>query len=229
MNFNRTSLTKMGKFIADLRKKKEYTQKQLAELLDVSDKTVSKWEQCILAPDVTILKPLAQALDTNIDSIVNGENHQSIFRYNIERKRSKFMIIFSILCIFIAAVSFCCGRKGSYEFYKLKSYGVFTVDGYIINFDNESIFVIEKLILNDSNISVKDEILKSVSLDIYSNKKLIYTKNFNAGNSFTLQEFLNNSFIIFEDETNNDKSELNLQISFLNLDNVRFSYSIDLK
>lgn len=44
MELNRTSLTKMGKFIADLRKKKEYTQKQLAELLDVSDKTVSKWE-----------------------------------------------------------------------------------------------------------------------------------------------------------------------------------------
>lgn len=229
MELNRTSLTKMGKFIADLRKKKEYTQKQLAELLDVSDKTVSKWEQGILAPDVTILKPLAQALDTNIDSIVNGENHQSIFKYNIERKKSKFMILFSILSIFIAVFSFCCGRKGSYELYKLKSSGVFNVDGYIINCDNESIFVIEKLILNDSNISVKDEILKSVSLDIYSNKKLIYTKNFNDGNSFTLQEFLNNSFIIFEDETNNDKSQLNLQINFFNLDNVRFSYTIDLK
>lgn len=36
---------KTGKFIADERKKKGYTQRQLAELLGISDKTISKWER----------------------------------------------------------------------------------------------------------------------------------------------------------------------------------------
>lgn len=35
---------KTGRFIAEQRKQKSYTQKQLAEILDISDKTVSKWE-----------------------------------------------------------------------------------------------------------------------------------------------------------------------------------------
>ena len=36
---------KIGKFISDERKAKEYTQKQLSELLGISDKTISKWER----------------------------------------------------------------------------------------------------------------------------------------------------------------------------------------
>ena len=37
-------LNKIGKFISEERKKKKYTQKQLAEILDISDRTISKWE-----------------------------------------------------------------------------------------------------------------------------------------------------------------------------------------
>lgn len=37
-------LNKIGKFISEERKKKNYTQKQLADILNVSDRTISKWE-----------------------------------------------------------------------------------------------------------------------------------------------------------------------------------------
>lgn len=51
-----------GQTIQMLREKRGLTQKQLAELLFVSDKTISKWETGKGLPDITLLEPLAQAL-----------------------------------------------------------------------------------------------------------------------------------------------------------------------
>ena len=73
MNNNRSNMAKMGKYIAKLRKAKGYTQKELSELLDVSDKTISKWERGDIAPDITILRTLAKELDSTVDDILCGE------------------------------------------------------------------------------------------------------------------------------------------------------------
>lgn len=62
-----------GKLINYLRSKKGITQKELAELINVSDKAVSKWERGDGCPDVGILPALAQALGTDVDSLLNGE------------------------------------------------------------------------------------------------------------------------------------------------------------
>ena len=51
-----------GNTIRALREKKGYTQKQLADLIAVSDKTVSKWETLRGLPDISLLEPLAAAL-----------------------------------------------------------------------------------------------------------------------------------------------------------------------
>ena len=48
---------KTGKFIADERKKKGYTQRQLAERLEISDKTISKWERGNGFPEISLLQP----------------------------------------------------------------------------------------------------------------------------------------------------------------------------
>lgn len=54
--------------IIRLRKKKGYTQAQLAELLNVSNKAVSRWETAEGYPDITLLKPLSEALGISCDS-----------------------------------------------------------------------------------------------------------------------------------------------------------------
>lgn len=53
-----------GKKIAELRKEKEFTQKELAEKLHVTDKAVSKWERGVNFPDLGLMEKLAEALDT---------------------------------------------------------------------------------------------------------------------------------------------------------------------
>lgn len=63
----------LGAFIALLRKEKGLTQKQLAELLNVSDKTVSHWECDETSPDISLLPILAQALGVTVDELLQGE------------------------------------------------------------------------------------------------------------------------------------------------------------
>ena len=65
--------TKFGKFIAELRKEKNMTQKQLAEKLNLTDKAISKWERGLSFPDITILNPLADVLEINISELLNCE------------------------------------------------------------------------------------------------------------------------------------------------------------
>lgn len=67
---------KIGALILTLRKEKGWTQKQLADKLDVTDKAVSKWERGMGLPDVTLLKPLSDALDINVNDLLNGEIEQ---------------------------------------------------------------------------------------------------------------------------------------------------------
>ena len=64
---------KIGSFIAALRKDKEYTQAELAEILNVSNRTISKWENGDGFPDITILPSVAQALGITVDELLAGE------------------------------------------------------------------------------------------------------------------------------------------------------------
>jgi len=64
---------KIGKFIADERKRKGYTQKQLSEKLEISDKTISKWERGNGFPEVLLLLPLCNELEITVNELLSGE------------------------------------------------------------------------------------------------------------------------------------------------------------
>lgn len=64
---------KIGEFIAQQRKEKELTQKQLGETLGISDKTVSKWECGKGLPDISMIMPLCDFLGINVNELLSGE------------------------------------------------------------------------------------------------------------------------------------------------------------
>lgn len=65
---------KIGKYIAQKRKELGFTQKDLAEKIDVTDKSISKWERGNGLPDVTRLAPLCEALKISMNELVAGED-----------------------------------------------------------------------------------------------------------------------------------------------------------
>ena len=64
---------KIGKFIADCRKRKNLTQMQLAEKLGITDKAVSKWERGVAMPDTLIMLELCDILGISVNELLSGE------------------------------------------------------------------------------------------------------------------------------------------------------------
>ena len=67
---------KIGKFIAEERKTKKYTQRELADKIGISDKTISKWERGNGFPEVSLLLPLCNELGISVNELLSGERLQ---------------------------------------------------------------------------------------------------------------------------------------------------------
>lgn len=64
---------KIGKFIAECRKKNNLTQLQLAEKLNITDRAISKWENGKSMPDSSIMLDLCKELKISVNELLNGE------------------------------------------------------------------------------------------------------------------------------------------------------------
>ncbi len=64
---------KIGKFIAERRKMANLTQMQLAEMLNITDRAVSKWETGKAMPDSSIMLPLCDVLEITVNDLLSGE------------------------------------------------------------------------------------------------------------------------------------------------------------
>ena len=64
---------KIGKFISENRKRKGLTQEQLGNILGVSNKTISRWENGNYMPDLSLLIPLSESLDISLNELLNGK------------------------------------------------------------------------------------------------------------------------------------------------------------
>lgn len=99
---------KTGKFIAALRKGKGLTQMQLADILGISDKTVSKWERGAGLPEVSLMIPLCNVFEINVNELLTGEKltdaeykmkaEDVIMDLVKENKENKKRLLQSIVC-----------------------------------------------------------------------------------------------------------------------------------
>ena len=106
---------KTGKFIAGERKRKALTQKQLAEMLGISDKTISKWERGGGFPEVSLLLPLCRELDITVNELLAGERvaetdykmkaEENMMNLVKEAQESKKKIILSALVAALAILA----------------------------------------------------------------------------------------------------------------------------
>ena len=89
--------TAFGSFLAQLRREKGMTQKELAACLYVSDKAVSKWERGLSVPDISLLVPLAEQLNVTVAELLQGcrvEEEQRFTREETEELIRKALIFF---------------------------------------------------------------------------------------------------------------------------------------
>lgn len=107
---------KIGKFIAAMRKEQNFTQRELADKLNISDKTVSKWETGKGLPEVALMLPLCEELKISVNELLSGERlseeeyfkkaEENMMDLVKEREESKKKIIISVVVGLISLSSF---------------------------------------------------------------------------------------------------------------------------
>ena len=104
---------KVGGIIKTLRKDKGMTQLQLSQLLNVTDRAVSKWERGLGCPDVSLLTKLSEIFSVDIESIIDGSMEENEKRSG-NMKKTNFYVC--PICQNVVTASentnvSCCGRK----------------------------------------------------------------------------------------------------------------------
>ena len=129
-----------GRFISRKRKSKNLTQEQLAEILGVSNKTISKWETGKCMPDYAIVKNLCETLEITVAELMDGEDadQKSVRTYDnkqimdllrrtqeLEKQKNiLYGIILVVMGIALLAVSHTLGGSDIKDFFSGILFGV---------------------------------------------------------------------------------------------------------
>ena len=108
---------KIGKFIADTRKQKNMTQRQLADALSISDKTVSKWECGKGLPEVSLMMPLCETLQITVNDLLSGERisdvayktkaEETMMNLMKENEENQQRMALSVICGVVTIIAVC--------------------------------------------------------------------------------------------------------------------------
>lgn len=108
---------RIGKFIAKIRKEKGMTQRELADILMISDKTVSKWECGKGLPEVSLMMPLCDVLDISVNDLLTGESvsdlnykekaEENMMNLMEENQKNKEIWIARVIGAIITIISVC--------------------------------------------------------------------------------------------------------------------------
>lgn len=215
---DRSSMIKMGKHISDLRKSKGYTQKTLGDILDVSDKTVSKWEKGVVAPDITLLNSLAKTLDVSVEELLIGEEVNKvdtveaidIYSKMTKRKLIKYFTIFFLLFLLSVFFVFLIEDYYSWKITSLYSNDNISSKGFIISNNKES-----KIVISEIGVDNNIDNIKSISLVIKNNEEIIYNESINIETNKSILEILDNYTISIDYKRKIKKEDLQFIILYI--------------
>lgn len=164
----------IGSFISVLRKSKGLTQKDLGDILGVSDKTVSRWERDECAPDITLIPVIADIFDVTADELLRGEKRNDFSPVpeinELSQKSEKSIIILleraytkfktkSLISVCIATIGIFAAAICNYAF--TKAYLGFILAALMIFV--AVVFQIITTINSNSNISTAENDLPATS------------------------------------------------------------------
>lgn len=234
---------KVGNYLLSLRKERNLTQEELAERINVSSKTISKWEVGINIPDTVSLYKLSKEYNVPIQDILNGgevhdesENNDSIKNgINFYNRLFKRKVMKITLLIIIAVVSLFSILYTISNYNRVQVYDIFTdnesfrVKGYLITNSKESILIINNIGFEGNNGGTNGLKVKLYSFSIRNINKEYYSHVEDLYYSQNIDEALKNTKISFISNNDNLLNETILYIYFINQNNQKYEYEINLK
>ena len=182
---------KIGKIIRTKRKEKNITQEQLGEMVGVSYKAVSKWENGRCMPDVSILKKLCEILGVSVDNLLDVKGEKKI---SDNKKIKKIVILVSSFLIAITVLLLIGGKNkdsinssSKYNCILTKTYNVVNINE---SNDENYLFITFSEFQSEDVVTIK--LPKTISKDLLIGEKYEFTFNTN-------KEFVNETIdVIFE-------------------------------
>ncbi len=214
--------SKISETIKKIRKENKLTQKQLADKLNVTYQAVSKWENGLNIPDITILKEICTEFNIDINDLLDN-------KINNKKKNIKIISV-SVLIIFILVlISISLFHRDDNYFKKTTSVtNEFTVDGSIASINNNTYINITSIVYNIEDNTIYDSI-KATLYENYNNENIKIADCKEEGKNITLNDHLKDVKFNIDDYKTNCKNEPNLYIEIkATKNNILTSYKIGL-
>ena len=230
---NKTTEAKCTDFantIYNIRKERDITQKELADLIGVSDRTISKWENGSTVPDLETIKKLCNELGISPDSIVKSEKNYKDRLQDFKRMVGKFLnyilkniFLIGFIVVFILLLAYFINNYNTIRIYNLtyESENITFEDGYFFKTK-----VLNIITINNINLEKINYEPTSTEIELYTylngDKHVIYESD--TLNNIYIEESKSYSDLLTKDVIENIKNNLYIKVYTTDIDNNNYSY-----
>lgn len=223
-----------GATINRIRQERNLTQKDLAKIIGVTDRTISKWEKGTTVPDLYQLRNICNELDISPSLLLKSE---SIFKDDVKsfkRKLGKVLnyvihniFLLGFIIVFLLLLIYFLNNYNSIKIYSLKynSDNIYFNHGYLFKTKVANIITIENISFKKIKYTPSE-----ISLELYTlsngDKKVLYESD-NLDNIY-IEETIQNSDLLTKDILDNMKRNLHLYITTKDEDGNSYEYDCEI-
>lgn len=166
-------MNSIGQIIKGLRKRNGLTQSKLAEIIHVSDKTISKWELGLSVPESDILVKLSDYFNVSVEDLIKG-NKKILITKDIKKKR--IMVGILICLIFILSILlFNSYYKRKSDVYVLSGNDNYSINGLIYNTSKKQVIELNNL---STKLDFGNDLTQEITIILKSNNTIINSLEF---------------------------------------------------
>lgn len=222
--------TEFANTIYRIRQERKLTQKDLGEIIGVSDRTISKWENGTTVPDLCQIRNICRKLEISPSLLIKSEKIFKDGMTDFKRKVGKILnyllhniFLIGFIIVFILLLLYFINNFNAVKIYNLKfdSENIYLNHGYFFKTKTVNILTIENIELRKIDYEPTE-----VEVELYTyvngDKKVLY--NSNTLNNIYLEENKSGTDLLTRDTIESLKKNLHLTIKTKDVDDVEQSY-----
>ena len=222
--------TEFATTIYRIRQERKLTQKEIGDIIGVSDRTISKWENGTTVPDLCQIRNICKKLEISPSLLIKSEKKLSDDITNLRRKIGKILnyilhniFLITFILVFMLLLLYFINNYNSIKIYDLKynSENISFENGYLFKTKVTNISIINDIKINKIKYNPIDTKVKLYTL-VNGDKKIIYTSE-NLNNIY-IEENKSGADLLSKDVIESIKQNLYLLIETKDENNNEYNY-----
>lgn len=222
--------TEFATTIYRIRQERKLTQKEIGDIIGVSDRTISKWENGTTVPDLCQIRNICKKLEISPSLLIKSEKKLRDNITNLRRKMGKILnyilhniFLITFILVFMLLLLYFINNYNSIKIYDLKynSENISFENGYLFKTKVTNILIINDIKINKIKYNPIDTKVKLYTL-VNGDKKIIYTSE-NLNNIY-IEENKSGADLLSKDVIESIKQNLYLLIETTDENNNEYNY-----